>query len=1205
MQIKKLELFGFKSFADRTEFVFDRGVTCIVGPNGCGKSNVVDAVKWILGEQSAKSLRGQEMLDVVFNGSANRHPLGFAEATLTFDNTSRRLPLDVAEVAVTRRLYRSGESEYLINRQSCRLKDIREMMMDTGAGLNAYSLIEQGRVEVLLQSNPQERRAVFEEAAGISKYKSKKKEALRKLERTDQNLLRLSDIVEEVERRLRSVKYQAGKARSWQTCNDRLKDLRTQHALNEYHNLSRRGDELTGELAAAQDERTGLQAQTAGLEAERSRLDTELLALEDELRSVDNQLMDVRGQIGAAEDAIAFNRTRIDEWLRTQERDRKRTADLDLRLGELEGQIAGESEAAGAIDSRLAGMKAELAETENQLLAAQQAARSTVADLERRKSEIMELLQQASQARNEISNADLRTENLAATRTRLQRRLGEIAEQLERVGKEKAETETRIGELDSRLDRDKKRLQGKHEEAEALNKEAEGVAAETAAAKEFRSGLVSRQELLADLEQRGEGLEQGVRRVLELSQSGVFTGLRGIVASLFNVDTRYAMLIEAALGEAEQSIVISRRQDVLAGLETLEEALEGRAGFLPLDSLRPAAEPLDVSQFPGVVARAADLVQTEPDLRPAVECLLGRTLLVNDLATALQLASGPLAAMRFVTMAGEVVEPDGRLSLGRVMAKAGLISRHSERRTIDTQLAEVQSRIVVLTARSEDVLRRIHGLDDEQKELRSVIYDTSTARVDLAAQLRRLDDTAAAVRAEQPLLNSEIAEADALTAQLVTRRGEFDARLTQLETESARRREEVENLGHQLSLSEAERHKIEDRRTQQRVDVATVEEQRRSVVDRLAHLRDTRDDAARQRRDAAEELARCATRLAEAERTILRHESVIADLFLKKEAAAARSRELAQARTAGREQVAGLAEQVRELAEQLHAAEEKFHALDIEARECRLKMETLCQRVRDDFGLDLVEKHASYVAQEVDWAAIDTEIEDLKGKIERLGAVNLDAIKEQDELERRAEFLKVQQNDLQQAGKMLNDLIARLNQESVTRFTATFAQVRENFVELFRKLFGGGKADIVLLNPEDVLESGIEIIARPPGKEPCSISLLSGGEKTMTAVALLMAVFRSKPSPYCILDEVDAALDEANNQRFNRLVQEFVKDSQFIIISHSKRTMSAADVLYGVTMQEPGVSKKISVRFSDVHNINLNDPAALAAQDQPEQAAGA
>jgi chromosome segregation protein len=731
------------------------------------------------------------------------------------------------------------------------------------------------------------------------------------------------------------------------------------------------------------------------------------------------------------------------------------------------------------------------------------------------------------------------------------------------------------------------------------------VAAETAAAKEFRSGLVSRQELLADLEQRGEGLEQGVRRILELSQNGLFPGIRGIVASLFNVDVRYAMLIEAALGDGEQSIVINRREDVVAALETLEEALEGRAGFLPLDSLRPAAEPLDVSQFPGVVARAADLVQTEADLRPAVECLLGRTLLVNDLATALQLAAGPLAAMRFVTMAGEVVEPDGRLSLGRLTARAGLISRHSERRTLDTQLVEVQSRITVLAARSEDVLRRIHSLDEEQKELRSVIYDASTARVDLAAQLRRLDDTADAVRAEQPLLNSEIADVDGQTAQLAARRSEFDARLGQLEAESIRRREEVETLGRQLSLSEADRHKIEDRRTQQRVDVATVEEQRRSVVNRLAHLRDTRDDAARQRRDAAEELSRCASRLAEAERTILRHESVIADLFLKKEAAAVRSRELAQARTEGREQVAALAEQVRELADQLHAAEEKFHALDIEARECRLKMESLCQRVRDDFALDLAEKHASYVAQEVDWAAIDAEIEELKGKIERLGAVNLEAIKEQDELERRAAFLKTQQSDLQQAGKMLNDLIARLNQESITRFNATFAQVRENFSELFRKLFGGGKADIVLLNPEDVLESGIEIIARPPGKEPCSISLLSGGEKTLTAVALLMAVFRSKPSPYCILDEVDAALDEANNQRFNSLVQEFVKDSQFIIISHSKRTMSAADVLYGVTMQEPGVSKKISVRFSDVHDLNLNDPAALAAQDRPEQAAGA
>ena len=1211
MRIKKLEVFGFKSFADKTEFVFDQGVTCIVGPNGCGKSNVVDAVKWILGEQSAKSLRGTEMSDVIFNGSAGRHPLGFAEATLVFDNSSRRLPVDLAEVAITRRLYRSGESEYMVNRKLCRLRDIREIFMDTGVGLNAYSLIEQGRVDVLLQSNPQQRRAVFEEAAGISKYKAKKKEALRKLERSEQNLLRLSDIVEEVQRRLRSVKYQAGKARSWRVYHDRLKELRIMHSLNEHHTLGRERDRLTAEHARGEDRRTELQGEISLLEARQSDLETALIQLDDELRRADAQRVDLRGKIATAENDITFNHTRVEEWHQTEARDRRRMGELDQRIRESDERLQETASEACRVDELLTTLRARLAETESALVQAQREARQLAAQLDEEKSAIMDLVRKTSQVRNDLSSVDLRTENLQASRTRLEKRQAEIAEQLLRLAEQKSTIEAEIADLDFAIERDQQRLNVKRDEAKRLNDDAEQAATEMAAAKEFRSGLVSRKELLSDLESRGEGLEEGVRRVLELAPKGLFPGIRGIVADLITVDHRYATLVEAALGEAEQSIVIDRRQDVLDSLERLEETLEGRAGFLPLDSLQPAQRAADLVGHAGVVARMADLVTTEAALRPVVECLLGNTLLVEDLSAAMRLSGGSLArygrgslaGLRFVTLSGETVEADGRMSLGRLTARAGLISRKSELRELDVQLADVQMRIVTGQARSEDIARRIHELDEEQRELRSVIYDASTSRVDLVAQKRRLAEMAESLRGEEPVIASELSGLARETAELAERRTSLESRLAEMEAESERRRQAVETVGRQLSAAETERARLEEARTHQRVEMAKVEAERRSVEDRLSHLQTARAEAARQRDDAAQELAACGQRIRDAERSILRQESLIARLFVDKEAVGRLCREVDHQRQEGRRQATEMHEQVRQEQAQMHEVEEAQHQTSMQLSECRLKMQTLEERVREEYGIDLTERIKDYLPEAVDWAAIEEEIAELRTKIERLGAVNVEAIKEQDELERRSDFLVKQQKDLEEARRMLDRLIERINTESIARFTAAFEQVRENFTALFRKLFGGGKADIVLLQPEDVLESGIEIVARPPGKEPCSISLLSGGEKTLTAVALLMAVFRSKPSPFCILDEVDAALDEANNERFNAVVKEFTQQSQFVVITHSKRTMAIGDVLYGVTMQEPGVSKKISVRFADVHQLKLDEESAEAAE--ASQAAGA
>ncbi|HSZ55733.1 MAG TPA: AAA family ATPase [Tepidisphaeraceae bacterium] len=1248
MRLKKLILQGFKSFADRTEFVFDSPITGIVGPNGCGKSNVVDAFKWVLGEQSAKSLRGDAMLDVIFNGSGGRKPAGMSEVTLVFENplradNTRILNLDVDEVSVGRRLFRDGTSEYQLNTQNSRLKDIRELFLDTGVGVDAYSVIEQGRVAALLEANPEERRLIFEEAAGISKFKQRRKEAQRKLEKVDQNLLRVNDIVEEVEKRLRSVKIQAGRARTYQEYSQRLTELRLTYALQEYHTFRSQLTELESRNQDAQfrlDDATGNLAHRQNeLALKREELDAHL----QRRQQVEYELVQARAAMQSAQQRQEYARQQLQqiaEQIEAFESDRR---GVEQKLAEVGQSLGAETQELSRLTEELEEYRRQIEQRQQAFADAQLRLAQTNKEVEQHKAAILDLMRQLAQVNSRLGHIEIERKNFGTQQTRLAERRQIVVTELESLESQRAASQEELDGAVAQMQGQQEQLEERRSQATQLGQQLAQISEQLGAAREHRSGLLSRQKLLKDLEAKREGMSEGVKSVLR-QREAKFPFIRGLVADVLRVDVEHAHTIEAALDGRDQWLVTDALSSASEAREPLEE-LEGRVNVLSVDRLsrdtgfqpvRSAIEIDGVTYFqPDVfehglqtrvtgglsydwnqhkhrIRLAIDLVRFEPADQAIAEHLLGKTVVVDDLAVARDLHESGPRGWRYVTRSGEVIEADGTLRAGPLTAAMGLLSRRSELEAIAQQIADVDARIAELSAKLSDGSAAAKTLEEKQNALRNEIYRLNTIKVELTSRIARNNDQQSALRREQPVLDRELEVMLDQVGKLKTEETLLSDRRAKMDADQSQRQQQVTDLTANQETLSAELRQLGEELTKSRVQLGQIQEKQLALQQQV------------QRQTAAKaELEQQSQRLLKSAQAVAqRREGIESELEAAKHAEAA----LVENQKVLAEQIEKLTAQVQEVSENVRVLtgqvdglrgehseiEQELHQLQMRLGEVKVRLETLVNRTGEELQLDLPAKYeslsadggAGYQPAEMDWDAVAEEIKQLREKIHRLGNVNVDAIGEQDELEQRSQFLTTQVTDLTASKQQLEELIDEINRESSARFEQTFNAVREHFQGMFRKLFGGGKADIYLeteledtkkpeIGPDgqplpvetkkiDVLDAGIEVIARPPGKQPVSISQLSGGEKTMTCVALLMSIFKSKPSPFCILDEVDAALDEANNQRFNLIVQEFLDQSQFIIITHSKRTMQIADVLYGVTMQEQGVSKRVAVKFDQV-----------------------
>lgn len=1184
MFLKRLTVCGFKSFCDRVDFDFGPGVTCIVGPNGCGKSNVVDAVKWVLGEQSAKSLRGRQMLDMIFNGSSTRKSSSVAQVDLVFDNADRKLALDLDEVTVSRKLYRSGESEYLLNKGSSRLKDVRELFMDTGVGVGAYSVIEQGRVDQLLQSSPVDRRIIFEEAAGISKYKARRLEAERRLERTNQNLLRVADLIDELEKRLRAVRTAATKARNFKEYEARLNELRSSFAMSEFHRFTVAMNEASREVDTRTDRLTALKTELDRHESEETQTTVRMDALGEEIQGADGVLTRARSDHAAQQERIAASIRRAEEQRAQVARSAERLSTDTRRLQESRAEFDEVQTSVHALQQETHGLHArtaQLQERDNELARELTEAQATLDD---EKAGIIELLRRSAQTHNEIVRLQAHRDSLVGQKGRLSQRDEEIRAELQGVLEQRGQFDNRLRELDELIAAESQRLEEKRAEATRVQSVRQRLVDEIARAKEQRSAILSRKELLEDLQRRMEGVGAGARQALERARpEGADerdANVVGLVADLFEVDVAHAGVIEAALAEAEKFLVV---ESTPAFFERQPEwgALAGRLTLVGLDRIPPTIAGRDWSGEPGFVARAMDWVRVAEPFEHLARHLLGRTIVVADKQAALSLAAADVGGHRFVTLDAEVIESDGRVSVGPLTATAGLISRKSELRDLLRQLQDTDARIVTLADQLNRTQAEAGHLDTVQQELRNAIYESNTARVEAMAGRKGVAATLERLTREQPLIAHEVALVEQQLSEVHEKSDAGGRTLESLEKENRAR--EAEAAKHHARIDDivARRREVHEQLTQLKVAAGQLTEKRAAAADRVNALRRNIRELEGVVDAATLDLAQGDARIVEAEAaaaTGREQLSRLATEIVGYEDACARLR---SRRDELRMALDTLSQAARAARTEMGEVESERHKWEMSLAEVKVRREELSARIREELSIDLGERYAAYKPDEQDWTQVESEIAELRQKMERLGNVNLDAINELDEIEERHRFMAAQRDDLTESGRQLSQLIERLNEESKARFLATFEAVREHFRALFRKLFGGGRADIVLEDPEQALDCGIEIVAQPPGKELQVISLMSGGEKSMTAIALLMSIFKCRPAPFAILDEVDAALDELNNERFSRIVQEFVSESQFLIITHSKRTMAIGDHLYGVTMQEPGISTRVSVQLKD------------------------
>jgi len=1182
--LKALEMVGFKSFADRTRFDFPDGITVIVGPNGSGKSNIVDAMKWVLGSQSAKSLRGKDMSDVIFKGSQTRGPAGAAEATIIFDNSSGQLPIDALEVHVTRRVYRSGEGEYLINNQAVRLKDVKALIRGTGIGIDAYSLIEQGKVDRMLQANAKDRRAIFEEAAGISRFKAKKVEAERRLTRVQQNLTRLSDIVDEVATRLKTLKSQAGKAERYRQASDRLKELRTVVAWTDWMSLCSDLDSAQTNLTAAIEKQSFSETTRESLEEQRQAADMRLQAIAEEARDAERTRSELSGEIARLQGRRESDQTTLAEQRRALAGHYRRlrvtrtaagsaTADLQKSIDDL--AIA--QTATTAILAKKTTITADRDQTQKNVHTIQNrrdelqrehlAAVRRVADHEAKRQRVSQQITEATRAIAETQRS------LATARENLRTAVADHDEAIERVlqhEREIAAAQKLVDVADAKLAETRRLYERRRDEIGSL--------------KIRLQGITERAKVLDELEKRQEGVSGGVREILRLPEGKQRRQLVGLVADCFNVERQVAPLIDAALGPRTQYIIV-RGPEISDAIAAGEITIASRVGIIRLDEL-PARRPGDrirLDGLAGVIGRADRMVDCDDALQPLVRHLLGNTWLVDSLATALGLRKLSGAGLRFVTAAGDLLDNDGSSVVGPPGGETGLVSRRSELQSARSEMEHYSFQI-----------------DEAAKELKRLAAecDENAAELGRHEQTQRGWITAhAAAEARSHHVAERLATRQSAVDELANAGNEHEQTLAQAQTSDAELNQAIGTGKESIATLEQQRGSIETELTDATAGLQRIQTEAMSIsvesarleqrVESLATAADVarRDQTQREvaKQEIRDSIEHTRTRLDQVELRIIQADDRLAELLIENEIADDVLHVLARRAESHRVEARGVQTQTQAAIKAVTVATEAVATISAARDAAELKRNTLADRIAEDYSIDLRNDEPPEELSEIeDRQSVDDEITKLRSQVQNVGSVNMEALEELNDLQVRYDELHGQYQDLTAAKDSLQRVIARINSDSRRLFLDTLEAIRQNFQKLYRKSFGGGHADLILEDSDDPLEAGVEIVATPPGKPSFNNSLLSGGEKALTAVALLMSIFQYRPSPFCVLDEVDAPFDEANIGRFVTVLSEFLDQSKFVVVTHSKKTMTAATTLYGVTMQESGVSKQVSIRFEDV-----------------------
>ena len=1180
MYLKSLEIVGFKSFPEKTVIEFNRGITAIVGPNGSGKSNITDAIRWVLGEQSVRTLRGDKMQDIIFSGTQSRRAMSYAEVSINIDNTDGKLPIDYSEIQVTRRLYRSGESEYLLNKTPCRLKDITSFFMDTGLGRNGYSIVGQGKVDDILSNKPEDRRRVFEEASGIVKYKTRKREAERRLEATEQNLVRIDDILAELSIQIDPLQEQSEKAKTYLRLHDTLRESEISLFLDTIRRSSGRMAECDSQIAALEEQIGKLSEEQQQLRATSQKQEEESRNLEEQIQNAQTQRMAIAEEVAELTTKQSVDRERITQIEARNAEAAAGRKEVEQRLSELEQERQSRSDKGANLVKIREKYEGELAGYETEITAIMQTlgdGEQAVAAARSRIEQLQELLydkkEQAGQTRGQVGLIDRRIQTLER----------EIAAAIS----EKDQNALRIEETEallSELTRKEKARTDEQQSVSGLLDQARAAMEENTQGLEEKKLALSHREYrittLEELERNRDGYSQAVRTIMSKKWDGVI----GTVGDLLKVAGKYEMAIETALGNAVQNLVAKDEKIASDVIQFLKDNRQGRATFMPLTTVRGRVfedrmlqRASAMNGFEGV---ASDLVDAESRFDEIVRNLLGRILIVDSMDHALEMARAFSFTVRIITLEGEVLMPGGSITGGYSRSRvSGILGRAREIKRLHAEASALRTEIDALQGEAPSLENELLEAGREQEKLQKEQNDAGHARIREESRLTAQKDDATRLEGRISMLRAE-------SEQLAEQRVSVLDEAAELDGDAASMEQEIASI-----RTELEQHETKNRDVQQQLDDLreTVSELRisiQSIVESLSSAQELRDRIDREMTTLQGGLRRQEEDRERGSREAERLETMIVEREKQKEekmqssAALLDTIQTLQARrTRLEEDRGGFASRMDTISSEMGRLQMERGRVESGKGRIEATIDEYRNRLWEEYELtyDTADGWPKELEKPEETART---VQDVKKNMRELGDVNLASIEEYTRVSERFSFMSAQRDDIQEAREKLNGVIREITEEMKTLFLEHFRIINENFRQVFSDLFSGGSAEVVLEDDSDVLECGIEIRAQPPGKKLQNLMPLSGGERSLTAIALLFAILKLRPTPFCVLDEIESALDDANIYMFTDYVQKYRDDSQFILVTHRKGTMEAAESIYGVTMQERGISRILSMKLA-------------------------
>ena len=1179
MYLKRIEMQGFKSFADKTVLEFKPGITTVIGPNGSGKSNISDAIRWVLGEQSMKSLRGAKSEDIIFAGTQARKSLGFAEVSIVIDNNDNKLPIEYSEVTVTRKIYRSGETGYFINKVPCRLKDILELFMDTGIGKDGYSIIGQGKIDEILSNKSEDRRHIFEEAAGIVKYRTRKQESEKKLEQTKLNLLRINDILAEIEANIEPLKLQSDKAKQFLDLREELKSIEVGLFIYNINTYKEKLEQLVKDEDIITSQKEAEDSKMEALQASKEELRQVVDDITAQIENMQNIGFESSNKIEKINSEIGISNERIQNNTANKQRLEAEILEVKNRIEELKEEQKQKLEKKTNLTSNKEKFEKELAEKEAELAELSKKLSAKELEIEGKKQIVQDNIDKKYELAAEINTQDVNYENLEKRKKQLKNEIDSVISELDSTRYGKNEISKGFYDIESKrniaVEKLEKSVQAKEQNMQKLKQYEDEISKLTYTQRMKQA----RHQFLIETEKEKEGYNKTVKSLLVAcdKDSSLNKGIHGVLANLISVEKEYETAIEMCLGQALQNVVTSTEQDAKKMIEYLRTNSLGRASFLPIASVQ--GKKLDkLTKMDGVIGIASDLVKCKKEYEQIILSLLGRTVVVEDMDTAIALAKKDKYSFRIVTLKGDIISSSGSISGGSVQTKTvNILGRSREIEDLEKELKKLEKQIADKTAEKEeyassigDSIEQTAKLEKELQEIEIVYATEKQKMVAVEENITRLENRLAKLKEEVTQTEKQKEENRLLKEQ---KEAEIQTLTEQIE--------ELNKVIEEFALNNKDNQKyIDDLNfdiTNLKISVTSFDESESSIEEMVERISQDIKNNEQSIENKNQNILAINEENTKLEQTIIEYNNQIEQIKQEVTNSGTKVEELKQERIAKNEKLVNTENEIQSQFSTLESLKEQIIKLDVKKTKLEQDLQQVVENLWNEY--ELTPNSTEEYQKPNNVATAQKQVNSLRNKIKDLGSINIDSIEEYKKTKERYDFMSEQRLDLENTASKLRKIIGDMTTTMQNQFKEKFELINKNFNEVFTELFNGGKAELILENEENILECGIDIRVQPPGKKLQNMMLLSGGEKAFTAIALLFAILKINPAPFCILDEIEAALDDVNVYRFAEYLKKFCKQTQFLVITHRKGTMEAGDSVYGVTMEENGISKLLSIKL--------------------------